>query len=136
MNGASLAGRSILIVEDEYLLADDLSIALRSAGAKVVGPCNSVAAAFSLLESGVKIDAAILDIDLNGHKIFPVADAMMARGMPFVFSTGYDGSEVPARYDHIVRCEKPMNVTAVASSLALYLGGMAAGPWTAVLASF
>ena len=118
------------------MLADDLSSALSLAGAKVVGPCNSVAAALALLDSDTGIDAAVLDIDLNGHKIFPVADAMMARGLPFVFCTGYDGSEVPARYDHIVRCEKPMNVAAVASALALFIGGVTPEPWTGVLASF
>jgi CheY-like chemotaxis protein len=134
-----LSGRSILIVEDEYMLAYDLGAALNSVGAVVVGPCNSVEAALALLDSDTRIDGAVLDIDLNGRKIFPVADAMMARGLPFVFSTGYDGSEVPTRYENVMRCEKPMNVNAVARALARFVGpaaAPAAGPWTQMAASF
>ncbi|WP_419816661.1 response regulator [Glacieibacterium sp.] len=129
-------GRSVLIVEDEYLLADDLGQALSNLGAIVVGPCNSIVVALELLESSLEVDAAILDIDLDGHKIFPVADVMIARGVPFVFSTGYDGSDVPERYSHVPLCVKPMTVGAVIGALSTIMTSASTlAPWTAAVTS-
>jgi DNA-binding response OmpR family regulator len=106
--GASLAGRRVLVVEDEYLLADDMAQALRKLGAEVVGPVPTTDKALALLDSE-PIDGAVLDINLRGQMAFPVADVLRERGVPFVFATGYDQATVPSAYDGVPRWEKPFN---------------------------
>lgn len=103
----ALQGRRILIVEDEYLLADDLREALTNEGAEVLGPVASVEEATRLLQDASRIDAAVLDINLRGEPVFPFADALRARGVPFAFTTGYDSSALPPRYVDTPRVEKP-----------------------------
>lgn len=108
MTEALLQGRRILIVEDEYLLADDLHDALRAAGAEVLGPVPSVAAALSLIAAEKVIDAAVLDVNLRGEMVFAAADALVARGVPFTFATGYDHWALPERFADAPRVEKPL----------------------------
>jgi CheY-like chemotaxis protein len=116
-NGISLQGKRILLVEDEYVLAMDMQRVFAERGALVLGPVASVDDALDLIEAGEQIDAAVLDMNLQGEMAFPVADELLERGTPFVFATGYDQSVVPVRYRDIVRCEKPVNVESVASAL-------------------
>ena len=87
-----LTDRRILVVEDEFLLMEDLCRDLQDAGAVVVGPAPSVAQALALIETEPAIDAAILDVNLGGEMAFPVADALQRRDCPFVFTTGYSDS--------------------------------------------
>ena len=103
---ATLAGRRVLVVEDEFFLADDLAQALEKLGAEVVGPVPSKDKALTLLEAG-PLDAAVLDINLKGEAVFPVADALRQQGVPFVFATGYDEASVPSSYQDVPRWEKP-----------------------------
>lgn len=132
----SLARCRVLVVEDEYFLADDVVQALETLGEEVVGPVPSRDKAIALLVSGESIHAAVLDINLQGEDVFPVADALTERGIPFVFATGYDQSSVPARYDGVRRWEKPFNpaelVLAMSNVPALLLKrpGRAALPFT------
>jgi CheY-like chemotaxis protein len=84
--------RRILIVEDRYVIADDLTRALEQAGVVVIGPAPTIAAALRLLEATPILDGAILDIDLRGKPSFPVADALRNRNIPFVFFTGHEVS--------------------------------------------
>lgn len=119
-----LSNRSILVVEDEYFLADDIARAFQRAGAEVVGPVPDRDEALSLLSARQAIDGAVLDINLQGEMIFPVADALQARGIPFVFATGYDSSSIPGRYEHVPRWEKPFDV----QSLVRALPSLVAGP--------
>ena len=95
---ASLHGRRILVVEDEYLLADDLRQTLESLGIEVVGPVATVAQALELLESEQAPDGAMLDVNLQGDAVFPVLDLLRERAVPFVLTTGYDGWALPAAY--------------------------------------
>lgn len=122
MDEQVLAGRRILIVEDEYLLADDLSEALADGGATVLGPVASVEAAAELIASEAEIDAAVLDINLRGELIFPIADALEERGVPFVFATGYDRWAIPERFADAPRMEKPLKGAAIATTLTPLLG--------------
>jgi DNA-binding response OmpR family regulator len=120
MPDQNLQGYHILIVEDEYLLADDLCNALADAGAEVLGPVASIDDGLALIESGTSIDAAVLDVNLRGDMVFPVADALRSRGVPFAFATGYDESALPERYSDTPRLEKPTKgykLAAVISSL-------------------
>lgn len=112
-----LAGRRLLVVEDEYFLAADLVRALSADGAEVIGPVASVDDALGLLDDTDRLDGAVVDLNLQGEMAFPVADALMQRAIPFVFSTGYDQSAIPARYGEAPRCEKPARVTAIAQAL-------------------
>lgn len=111
-----LAGKRVLVVEDEYILADDLSLALEDASAEVVGPAPRTARALALLGEN-DVDAAVLDINLGGEMSFTVADALATRGVPFLFTTGYDAAVLPDRFDHVVRCEKPVDMRQIMRAL-------------------
>jgi CheY-like chemotaxis protein len=117
MPDGDLQRRRILIVEDEYLLARDITQALESVGAEVVGPAPSVESALSLLEEDPHIDGAVLDINLKGEMGYAVADALADRKVPFVFTTGYDESSIPPRFINVPRCEKPIDMDVVARTI-------------------
>jgi CheY-like chemotaxis protein len=88
---ADLAGRRVLVVEDEALVAMLLEDMLEDLGCKVLGPMMRVSEALAFVaEHGADIDVAILDVNLAGERSFPVAEALRARGAPFILSTGYD----------------------------------------------
>lgn len=116
-NKGALTRCRVLVVEDEYFIADDMAKALEKLGAEVVGPVPRRDKALMLLSSGEGIDAAVLDINLRGEEVFPVADALAERGIPFVFATGYDPSSVPVAYADVSRWEKPFNPDALAQAL-------------------
>ncbi|GLH78227.1 response regulator [Bradyrhizobium sp. SSBR45G] len=108
-----LRDRHILIIEDEYMLADELRCELGEAGATVLGPVGTVADALVLIEREGLIEGAVLDVNLRGEMAFPVADLLIERGVPFVFTTGYDESIIPGRFSNILRCEKPIAVEGI-----------------------
>lgn len=110
MSERTLRNCRILVIEDEYMLADELRTELEYAGAQVLGPVGSVEEAIALAEAEADLDGGILDVNLGGEMVFPVADLLIERGIPFVFTTGYDKSAIPNRYADIVRCEKPLNL--------------------------
>lgn len=113
----ALKDRRVLVVEDEYMLMDELCSRLQVAGAIVVGPAGNLADTMSLLASGVQLDAAILDVNLRGEMVFAAADTLGERGVPFVFATGYDGGALPTRFAATVCCEKPVDLGKVAKAL-------------------
>lgn len=113
----ALEGRRLLVVEDEYFLAEDIMRGLEDQGAKVVGPVGTVDDALDLIETTADLDGAVLDLNLRGEMAFPVADALAERGVPFVFTTGYDSAAVPAHYRSVTRCQKPVKVPDVARAL-------------------
>ena len=94
----------ILVVEDEYMLADELRTELADAGAVVLGPVGSLEEAVNLISEEQDVDGAILDVNLRGEKVYPAADQFLERGTSFVFATGYDQSAIPSRFEHVVRC--------------------------------
>jgi CheY-like chemotaxis protein len=103
-----LAGRRILIVEDRYLIASDLAEEVRRMGADVAGPTATVAGARAIIDAE-PVDLAVLDIGLDGELVYPVADVLAARGVPFVFLTGYDGHSLPAPWRAHPRLAKPID---------------------------
>ena len=113
----TLEGKRILLVEDEYFIVEDLSRAFAAVGAVVVGPAASVAEGLRLVAASGALDRAVLDIDLRGEMVYPVADALMTRRVPFVFATGYDREAFPERFSHCIRCEKPVKPEQVAKAL-------------------
>lgn len=89
----TLRGKRILVVEDEALVAMLMEDGLADAGAEVVGPASSVEQALELVERAAActggLDAAVLDINLQGTVVAPVADRLAALGVPIIFATGY-----------------------------------------------
>lgn len=113
----ALAGRRVLVVEDEYFIAEEIKQTFEASGAEVLGPVSTVQAALGLLDQTPELDGAVLDLNLRGEMAYPVADALIARGVPFVFATGYDAVYIPARYRAVTRCEKPVEVRHIAQAL-------------------
>ena len=113
---ANLKGARVLIVEDAVLLALELETGLSDAGAQVVGPAYELEEALALLDQ--PIDAAVLDANLNGRSVVPVAELLSQRGIPFVFATGYgEAGGAPGGFDAPV-IRKPYDVTQVAAAVA------------------
>ena len=111
-------GLRVLVVEDDYFIASDMCRAFQKAGVEVAGPVPTVREALSRIEGTDGLDAAVLDINLAGDGLaFPIADALRARGVPFVFATGYDGSVIPERFADVKRFEKPCNASRVLQAL-------------------
>lgn len=96
----------ILILEDEWLIAEDHADRVRKAGHEVVGPAPSVAAALRWLEGGT-VEGALLDVQLNGETSYACADALAERNIPFAFMTGYGGEKLPARFNDVPVLQKP-----------------------------
>src|ERR1700712_5600789 len=109
-----LQGRRLLVVEDNYLIAADLAWQLESNGASSVGMAGSVTEALNFIETeGDGLDGAILDVNLGKERVFPVADALLTRKIPFVFAAGYDQWVLPEAYAGVPRCEKPIRIAAL-----------------------
>ena len=102
----SLFGTKVLVVEDEYYLAADLSRALADAGAEVVGPVGTLAEAQARIEEG-GFDYAIVDMNLRGSFAHAVADQLGSRGVPFIIATGYDPATLPESLRAAPCVEKP-----------------------------
>ena len=111
-----LAGKTILVVEDEYFQAEDLEQALVKAGARLAGPCPSVAAGRIALD-GEPIDAAVLDINLGGEDVYALAEILDTRKIPFLFATGYDRASLPRSYRGIPVLEKPFGIEQLLDAL-------------------
>jgi CheY-like chemotaxis protein len=105
----ALAGRRVLVAEDEYFQADDMAQLLRGLGAEVLGPVGEVQDALELLETGKPVDLAVLDINLKGEMIYPAADKLRSRAIPFIFTSGYDRGPIPDRYRDVPLLEKPVD---------------------------
>src|SRR4051794_37787450 len=86
-------------------------------------PAGTVSDALQLIESnGGRLHGAVFDVSLRNERVYPVADALAARGVPFVLATGYDRSNIPPAYIHKRRCEKPVDklrLTRLLSSLSV-----------------
>lgn len=103
----ALNGRRVLVVEDEILISMMLQDTLLGLGLDVVGPVNSMASAVATV-NGEPLDGAILDLNLGGNLIYPLADMLIERDIPFVFLTGYDRSKVAPRYASVPVLQKPV----------------------------
>jgi CheY-like chemotaxis protein len=103
-----LEGLKVLVVEDNLLLAEVTKILLEEGGCQVVGPAGWLQRGLELARAE-PLDGAVLDINLHGEMSFPIAEALSARGVPFIFVTGYeDRSIVPLAYRSAPRLDKPV----------------------------
>jgi CheY-like chemotaxis protein len=111
-------GHSILIVEDEPLIAMMLEDFLDSLGHKVVGSCESVEEALAHVEQG-RFDVAIIDVQLkDGKTVWPVADRLADAGIPFVLATGGHVEPPPSRHAGAPVLSKPYTIDAIEPALA------------------
>src|SRR5438477_10424078 len=90
-------GPRVLVVEDEYLVASMLEEVLVEAGFVVVGPVPRLPEAV-VAAGKLEIDVALLDVNLAGQRVFPVAEALERRAIPFIFMTGYGSHTLPPQY--------------------------------------
>ncbi|WP_378974843.1 response regulator [Methylobacterium komagatae] len=107
----------MLIVEDDYFLADIMRRTFADDGAEVLGPAGQVENALALIHGAEHIDAAVLDVNLHDVMVFSVADALRERGIPFLFTTGYDQETLPSQYSGARRLEKPVEAAIVLSEV-------------------
>ena len=103
----SLVERRVLVVEDEYLIAMEMTYCLSVAGAEIVGPVPNAEQALALIEAG-PLDAAVLDVNLRGEDVYVVADRLRERGVPYLFATGEVLIADRSDYRSRPKLEKPM----------------------------
>lgn len=104
----ALTGKRVLIVEDRYLLADDMKRSLAEDGATILGPVFDLDTATELVRSG-PTDLALLDIDLRGQMVFRLAETLDSLGIPFIFATGLAHEMLPARWAGRPFAAKPIS---------------------------
>ena len=120
-------GARVVIVEDSYVVAAGLEYLLTSAGCDVVGKAGSLGAAIDLLDT-VAFEVALLDIDLHGDNVAPVADEIRQRDKPIIFLSGYGETDIlPSHLQSLPRLEKPVNPAELFAALERALDGRASG---------
>jgi CheY-like chemotaxis protein len=108
-SGSPTARRRILVVEDEFLIRMLLEDMLTDLGYELVGVAGRVDEAAELAQTK-DFDLAILDVNLDGHDVYPVADLISKRGLPFMFVTGYGGRGLPDNYRGRPTLQKPFQM--------------------------
>lgn len=117
-----LNGVRVLVVEDEMAISLLIEDMLLEFGCEVIGPVDRVSAALKIA-SATGIDVAILDVNLAGESIYPVVEALDARNVPFVFSTGYGSAGVAEQHRHRPVLDKPFGQNDLEQKLRLALAG-------------
>ena len=113
-----LAGKHMLVVDDEPLLAYDMADLLQFHGARIAGTCTSLEEAVALIESGEPIDAAVLDIQVGNDEVWPCARRLRERGIPFLFVSALCGMRpLPAPFEDRPYLGKPMDPSRLRDAL-------------------
>jgi len=112
---------SVLVVEDNYTMGMQTASIVEEAGYSVAGPEVSVDAARSVLRRQ-KIDLALLDVNLGGKMVFPIAEMLDAMRIPYIFVTSYSVSAIPARYRHSPIVQKPYSPGQLIAQMHQFLG--------------
>jgi DNA-binding response OmpR family regulator len=106
---SKLTDMRVMVVEDDYFLAAELAEALRDNGATVLGPVSTVDQGRQLARE-LPPDCVLLDINLHGSPSLDLADELQARGVPLIFTTGYDSGDLPAHFQATACLNKPLNI--------------------------
>ena len=117
-----LSGRRVLIVEDESLVAMLLETILEDMECIPVGPASNIDDGENLARDTADLDAALLDVNVAGRQVFPVAEVLKARGVPFVFSTGYGEGGLPEEWRGQPTLQKPFTEAAIRDALIKAMG--------------
>lgn len=118
----AFSGRRVLVVEDESLVAMLLETILEDMGCVPVGPASTVEQGLQMATEGDPVDAALLDVNVAGRVVFPIAQALKDRGVPFVFSTGYGEGGLPDEWRGQPTLQKPFTEAAVRDALMQAMG--------------
>jgi len=113
---ASLSGLKILVVEDEFLVALEVESALKRMGCSVVGPFGRLEKALEAAGPAA-LDGAVLDINLGGEKVYPLAELLAERHVPFIFLTGYAAADLPEEFRSFPRLSKPLDASALLEAI-------------------
>lgn len=113
---SALAGKRVLIVEDEMLVALLIEDFMAELGCSTVGPCGSVAMALDAIQTET-FDLAVLDVNLAGEMVYPVAEILAEKRIPFLFLSGYGDEAVPAGHSDWRVCAKPFRGDELASMM-------------------
>lgn len=114
---SALQGRRVLVVEDDYFWADELSAGLRRVGVAVLGPTGTITSALDLLAPEPDLDAAVIDMNLRGERADPVADRLLELGVPVLLVTGYETATLSPAYAALPCLEKPVGLGPVLAAL-------------------
>jgi DNA-binding response OmpR family regulator len=107
-----LAGHLVLVVEDDYFIAEEICAALREKGASVIGPAADVEHG-RMLMARQPLDCAVLDVNLHGEHVFQLAGELRARGVQSIFATGYDAAFLPLAFRDAIYLQKPIDLAAL-----------------------
>ncbi len=120
---AALNGLRLLVVEDETMLALMLEDMLDSFGCVVVDVAGTLSRGLMLAaDEGLSLDGAILDVNLGGEKVYPVAERLAARGVPFFFCSGYGSDGLAINFAHVPTLAKPYQPEELENMLVSVLG--------------
>src|SRR5215471_8863633 len=117
MTSSPLAGRRVLLIEDEMMVVMLLQDMLIDLGCTVLGHATCVEQALAMIENTRQINAALLDVNLNGQRSYPVAVALVERGVPFSFVTGYRGNSMMNWYRRFPVLHKPFRLSQLRGTL-------------------
>ena len=117
----TFAGRRVLVVEDEALVAMLLETILEDMGCMAVGPAATVDEGLRMAADEA-VDAALLDVNVAGRQVFPIAQVLKDRGVPFIFSTGYGEGGLPDAWRGQPTLQKPFTEAAVRDALMTAMG--------------
>ena len=118
---ARRADRRVLIVEDEAMIAGLIESILGKGGWSVVGPVATVERALETIDRE-RLDAALLDVRVNGRDVYAVADVLMRRRIPFVFVSGFARKQMPPGYRDCAHIAKPFTPQAILALLDVVVG--------------
>ncbi len=111
-----MKGARVLVVEDEFLLACSLADDVESLGFVVVGPYADLPRAREAARTE-PFDVALLDVNINGEMVFPLAEDLLARGVPFLLMTGYGVQDLPEKFRTLPRLTKPYDPAALSLAM-------------------
>jgi two-component SAPR family response regulator len=115
--GEGGAGLTVFVVEDEALVALNLEDMLMDLGCRIIGPVMRLSKARELMEQGVSADVAILDVNVAGELVYPLAEQLCERGIPIIFATGYGRAGLPEAWHGNTILQKPYTLEDVSGSL-------------------
>ncbi|MCW8088514.1 response regulator [Sabulicella glaciei] len=107
---ASPIGPKVLVAEEDYLQASAMARSLEAAGARVAGPVATLAAALRMLEREADIAGAVLDLELHGEQVFPLAAILQRKGLPFVFASARPTAGLPSAFRDAHWLPKPASM--------------------------
>lgn len=116
MTSTLLTGKLVMVAEDELLISMLIEDVLADAGCLVVGPFSNVSDALAAAKDAL-IDVALLDVNLRGEMIYPAAEALAARGIPFLLLSGYGRDAVPPNHPDWEACAKPFKTAELTKML-------------------